>query len=45
MKKSLHPPLVKGAVSLQGPLLEGHIVISKVFPTEAILHQAKQVKA
>jgi hypothetical protein len=43
----LHLSLVKAAVSLQEPLLDGRndsIVISDVFRTKATLHWAKRVK-
>jgi hypothetical protein len=44
---SQHPGVVKVAVSLLEPLLDGHIdsiIIGKLFPMKAILHWAKQMK-
>jgi hypothetical protein len=41
---SQHPGVVKVAVSLLEPLLDGHSD-SKLFPKKAILHWAKQMKS
>jgi hypothetical protein len=46
LNQRLHPPLIKEAVSLHEPFLDGHndsLTIGNMLPMKAILHWTKQV--